>query len=246
MPPGMFPPFSGQMGNAPMQMMGGMGRNPLQTMAGIARNPMQMMGGMGRMSGNPMQAIGRMSSLRPSIPPGGAGANAVAGGGRGLLSRLFQRGGTAAAGNAANAATGFQRAAGGGGLLKGLTNPGSINSFLSNTQNVLRTAQQIGPMVQQYGPLVRNLPSMWKMYRSLKNTSTDDESPGDQADKNTEAESSKNEPLLVESKDNKPAPKKNTGKKKTSSTSAPVTEKEQQSTKKSSFPKGSSMPKLYV
>jgi hypothetical protein len=214
-------------------------------MAGIARNPMQMMGGMGGMSGNPMQAIGRMSSLRPSMPTGGAGANAVAGGGRGLLSRLFQRGGTAAAGNAANAATGFQRAAGGGSLLKGLTNPGSINSFLSNTQNVLRTAQQIGPMVQQYGPLVRNLPSMWKMYRSLKNTSTDDESPVDQVDEKAEADSSKKEPLLVESTD-KPAPKKNTGKKKTRSTSVPVNATVQKSTKNSSFSKGSSMPKLYV
>ena len=77
MPPGMFPPFSGQMGNGPMQMMGGIGRNPLQTMAGIARNPMQMMGGMGGMSGNPMQAIGRMSSLRPGMSAGGTGANAV-------------------------------------------------------------------------------------------------------------------------------------------------------------------------
>ncbi|MED1205113.1 YqfQ family protein [Heyndrickxia acidicola] len=243
MPPGMFPPFSGQMRNGPMQMMGGMGRNPLQTMTGIARNPMQMMGGM---SGNPMQAIGRLSSLRPGMSAGGTGANAAASGGRGLLSRLFQRGGTAAAGNVANAATGFQRAAGGGSLLRGLTNPGSINSFLSNTQNVLRTAQQFGPMVQQYGPLVRNLPSMWRMYRSLKNTSSDDETPVDQTDDSTQSEVSAAESQQVESADKTEAPVKNTVKKKTRSTNTSKKATVQKSTGNSSFTKGSSMPKLYV
>ena len=63
---------------------------------------------------------------------------------------------------------GPQQAARGGGLLKSLTNPGTINSFLTNTQKVLTTAQQVGPLVNQYGPIVKNLPMMWKLYRGLK------------------------------------------------------------------------------
>ena len=63
---------------------------------------------------------------------------------------------------------GTQQAARGGGLLKSLTNPGTINSFLTNTQKVLNTAQQVGPLVNQYGPIVKNLPMMWKLYRGLK------------------------------------------------------------------------------
>ena len=38
-------------------------------------------------------------------------------------------------------------------LLKSFTNPSAINGFLTNTQKVLNTAQQVGPMVNQYGPL---------------------------------------------------------------------------------------------
>ena len=36
--------------------------------------------------------------------------------------------------------------AGGGSLLKSFTNPSSINGFLTNTQKVLNTAQQVGPI----------------------------------------------------------------------------------------------------
>ena len=69
----------------------------------------------------------------------------------------------------ATRAFGSQNAAGGGSLLKTLTNPSSINGFLANTQKVLNTAQQVGPMIQQYGPIVKNLPVMWKLYRGFKN-----------------------------------------------------------------------------
>ncbi|WP_338470272.1 VrrA/YqfQ family protein [Niallia sp. XMNu-256] len=61
-----------------------------------------------------------------------------------------------------------QQAAGGGGLLRSLTNPNTINNFLTNTQKVLNTANQVGPLVHQYGPVVKNLPMMWKLYRGLK------------------------------------------------------------------------------
>ena len=66
---------------------------------------------------------------------------------------------------------GVQNAARGGSILQTLTNPASINGFLTNTQKVLNTAQQIGPLVQQvqqYGPIVKNIPAMWRLYKGLK------------------------------------------------------------------------------
>ncbi|MBS4209091.1 VrrA/YqfQ family protein [Bacillus sp. FJAT-50079] len=91
------------------------------------------------------------------------------GGGRNLLSALFQRQGS----QAGNIASGFSRATEGTSLLQGLASPQKIGSFLNQTQQVIKTAQQFGPMVQQYGPLVKNLPAMWKIYRGLKNVDTD-------------------------------------------------------------------------
>ncbi|QWU07927.1 YqfQ family protein [Heyndrickxia coagulans] len=121
-----------------------------------------------RLGGPGMPGQFRAGGQMPGFP-GRAGATAGRGGG--FLSRLFQRGGQTAA---ANPAAAFQRGAAGGGgsLFKSITNPSSISSFLNNTQNVLKTAQQVGPMIQQIqqvGPLVKNLPAMWKLYRGLKN-----------------------------------------------------------------------------
>lgn len=63
---------------------------------------------------------------------------------------------------------GVQQGLQGRGLLKSLTDPSTINHILTNTQKVLNTAGQVGPLVQQYGPIVKNLPMMWKLYRGLK------------------------------------------------------------------------------
>ena len=106
-------------------------------------------------SGNPMMARQRPPQQR---------------GGGGLLSRLFNQGGR---GNQPNIQPfgGFgqqQAVRSGSGLIKTLTNPTTINGFLTNTQKVLSTAQQVGPLVQQYGPIVKNLPMMWKLYRGFK------------------------------------------------------------------------------
>lgn len=93
------------------------------------------------------------------------------GGGGGFLSKLLGKGNQMGAGQSMNAARPFgsqNAASGGGSLLKTLTNPSSINGFLANTQKVLNTAQQFGPMVQQYGPMIKNLPVMWKLYRGFK------------------------------------------------------------------------------
>lgn len=98
------------------------------------------------------------------------GARQPARQGGGILARLLGKGQGAGANfpSFGGAVQGVQRAAGGGGLLNSLSNPATINGFLTNTQKVLQTAQQVGPMVQQYGPLVKNLPALWRLYKGFK------------------------------------------------------------------------------
>lgn len=120
------------------------------------RMPPQSFHPYNRMSSPPMNPT--MRSMQPN------------GRGGGLLSRLL--GGF----NGSGARQGIQpfgglnqgQAARGAGFLKSLTEPNTINHFLTNTQKVLNTANQVGPLVQQYGPIVKNLPMMWKLYRGLK------------------------------------------------------------------------------
>lgn len=119
-----------------------------------------------RMAPRPFHPYNRMAPMNPRIMrnPGPS-----PGRGGGLLSRLLGRANQTGARQGLNALSfGPQQAAQGGGLLKSLTNPGNINAFLTNTQKVLNTAQQVGPLVNQYGPMVKNLPMMWKLYRGLK------------------------------------------------------------------------------
>lgn len=105
-------------------------------------------------------------AMRNTRGPGGGGGS--------FLSNLFQKNSNAAIGNTAK---GFSRGSGSTStsFLQGLANPQKINSFLNQTQQVLGTAKQFGPMVQQYGPIVKNIPSMWKMYRAFKDTPVESE-----------------------------------------------------------------------
>ncbi|WP_187119453.1 VrrA/YqfQ family protein [Bacillus testis] len=61
-------------------------------------------------------------------------------------------------------------AASSGGFLQSIMDPGNLTNMLNNTQRVLQAADSFAPLVQQYGPLVKNIPSMWKLFRGLKNT----------------------------------------------------------------------------
>ncbi|WP_428909151.1 VrrA/YqfQ family protein [Niallia sp. Krafla_26] len=137
-------------------------------------------------------------------------------GGGGFLSRLFNQTGNRAA---VQPFSGFgqQAARGGGGLLKTLSNPNTINGFLTNTQKVLSTAQQVGPMVQQYGPIVKNIPMMWKLYRGLKDApefskNQDESSSSSKSEKKDvasyESSSSDHEADTVEHTNNQPSPSK--------------------------------------
>ncbi|RID83973.1 hypothetical protein D1970_14540 [Mesobacillus zeae] len=168
--------------------------------------------------------LGFPSGRMPGAGPlAGMGRRARQGGG--LLARLLGRG-NPSGGMASFPGAG---AAGrtGGGLLQAFANPGSINGFLANTQQVLRTAQTFGPMVKQYGPLVRNLPSMWKLYRELKNAPDHDSEGQDNEDKGAETLS----PDIAEIAHSKEVHKMESPKKKG---------------KTQAKARGASLPKLYV
>jgi hypothetical protein len=133
------------------------------------------------MRGPGSSPFGMMGQPRPMQGNFQRGAPQKSGGG--LLSKILNRGNTAQSApsqfNPLQGAAGFQRSSqAGGSFLKNLMNPGSINGFLNNTQNVLKSAQQMGPMIQQfqqYGPLVKNLPAMWKLYRGLSAADPEEE-----------------------------------------------------------------------
>lgn len=167
---------------------------------------------------SPFQMPRPMGRSPFSLPRGQGG-----GGGPGnMLASLFQR---QAPNQASNIAAGFQRASEGGSLLKGLTNPGKIQSFLTNTQQVLKTAQQIGPMVQQYGPIVKNIPSIWKLYRGLKNNADDKKDTTESTEKTEESK----DKIETETNDNQKKHKKLSEQK-----------------TKTKTEKGASKPKLYI
>ncbi|QPC48407.1 hypothetical protein G8O30_07985 [Mangrovibacillus cuniculi] len=110
------------------------------------------------------------SSQRTSRGLGAStGSKGAGGSSGGILSKLFSRGNSTGGAAAKAATSGFQRsgAAAGGSVLKSVANTGNIQSFLTNTQQMIKTAQSVTPMIQQYGPIVKNLPAMWKLYRGL-------------------------------------------------------------------------------
>lgn len=197
---------------------------------------------------HPYQGMRGMRGPGPSgfgmMNPRGMQGNFQGGTGRksgGLLAKILNRGGSsqtaASQFNPLQGAAGFQRnaQAGGGSFIKNMLNPGSLNGFLNNTQQVLKTAQQVGPMlqqVQQYGPLVKNLPAMWKLYRGLSAAEVEDEDSGNEFSDEIQEEES----IEVHSESE---PKRKRPKKKQKKTHVSERTKKTQT-------KGGSQPKLYV
>ncbi|MFT8320363.1 MAG: VrrA/YqfQ family protein [Bacillus sp. (in: firmicutes)] len=187
------------------------------------RNPYQR----GMMGGRMMQQPGPANFRNPMM---GGGPPARNGGGGGILSKLIGGGNSSAStatGNIANA--GARSASSGGGILKAITNPASINGFLANSQKFLNTASQFGPMINQYGPMVRNIPAMWKLYRGLKNTASSDDDTAGTTEK------------PIEKKKSIPA---KSASKEVSIDSTGIEEWETADTPEK--PKGPSLPKLYI
>ena len=57
----------------------------------------------------------------------------------------------------------------------------SITGIIGNMQRAVQTAQQVTPMIQQYGPIVKNLPSLYKIFKEVN---IDDPSETKKAAKN--------------------------------------------------------------
>ncbi len=43
----------------------------------------------------------------------------------------------------------------------------SITGIIGNMQRAVQTAQQVTPMLQQYGPIVKNIPSLYKIFKEV-------------------------------------------------------------------------------
>lgn len=49
--------------------------------------------------------------------------------------------------------------------------------WLEQARQVMATAEQMRPLIDQYGPLVKNLPAMWKLYRTVQSMPDPDSEP---------------------------------------------------------------------
>lgn len=129
----------------------------------------------------PMGRMGQMGSMRHMRQMRQMGANGYSqrGSGGGLLAKILGKSNPAMGGGFPglfSSASGGSSAASGGSFLKTLANPTAISGFLNNTQQVLSAFQQITPLVSQYGPIIKNIPTMWKLYRGLKDATTETDS----------------------------------------------------------------------
>lgn len=141
------------------------------------RGAFPLRGGGGVSQGFRNQGGGLLRNLRatnfsnPPIPQQSSGGGFLArlfGGGHGMVQNPAVSSGL----QALNPARALPAA--GSGIVETAGKLGGINKFLSNTQHVLKAAQTLGPVVQQYGPLIKNLPAMWKLYRSLNDEEESD------------------------------------------------------------------------
>jgi YqfQ-like protein len=136
---------------------------------------------------------------------------------------------------------GRSTSSGGGGLgsiLQTLSRPEGISGFLNNTQQVIKTAQTIGPMIQQYGPIVKNLPVMWKLYKGFKDLPSNESTEENTSDSVSEAEEETSVMVETDVSEEESVPKKAVRKKHTKSVET-VEEIPQKH-------RGNSIPKLYI
>jgi hypothetical protein len=218
-------------------MRGGYGmqtrqRFPVQRGMMVRQGPFtgngQMMGPFG--SGGPMMGPPRQYGGNPMM--GRSPGQRRSGGG--LLSKILGGKGTGSQGGVLGGmqATGHSASSGAGGIgsiLKTLSNPNGLSGFLNNTQQVLQTAQSLGPMIQQYGPIVKNLPAMWRLYKGLKDAPSEEK-----AVESSSMDSGPEEPIQSITTGKKKRTKRQTNTQSITEDKKPIERK------------GSSLPKLYI
>jgi hypothetical protein len=213
-----------------MPFQGGMGSGPFGPRSQMMNPGFSPFGGRNPMMGAPSNPFGRGNT--PMMGQMMGRPNPMNTGRGGLLSKFL--GGRSQTGGFMGMQAAGKAASGGGGLLQTLSNPGGLTSMLNNTQQMLKTAQSIGPMIQQYGPMVKNLPAMWKIYKGFKNASKTTDEAKDEKNQPTAVatdESSNNEEAINRTPKNKEKPKNNP---------------QQTPSKRNSSQKGSSVPKMYI
>ncbi|WP_102707098.1 VrrA/YqfQ family protein [Terribacillus saccharophilus] len=151
----------------------------------------------------------------------------TSGGLPGVLQKILRRGSRGAQTGARVALPATSSSSGGVSLL----------DMLNHTQSALRAAESFMPMVQEYGPMVKNLPSMFKMMKALKDINFDED------DEETASE--------TEAKyENQDKDKSEEGNKSLTPISTPISKEEkappQQKLKKSGSGSGKSLPKMYI
>lgn len=81
---------------------------------------------------------------------------------------------------------------------------GTITNTLTKVQQVLKAVENAAPIVQQYGPMVKNLPTMFKIIKALKESddvaddeeNTDDDIQEDFFDEDDQKSSGSSTPKL--------------------------------------------------
>ncbi|PAD39291.1 hypothetical protein CHH53_05900 [Terribacillus sp. 7520-G] len=99
----------------------------------------------------------------------------------------------------------------------------SLLDMLNHTQNALKAAESFMPMVQEYGPMVKNLPSMLKMMKALKDIDFDEEEAAPEAEEKDKSKQENQRRSSAQKEAGKPA---------------------KQETRRSKS--GESLPKLYI
>lgn len=175
--------------------------------------------------------MGPMNMMQPQQPSRGGG----------LLARILGGAGRNQGFNS-TARAAAQGQPGAGSVLKSLGNPDTINTFLANTQNVINTAQKFGPLIEQYGPLIKNLPSMWKLYRGIKSSDSQSEVENETKKNEKTAGGQDFEKRRQDRKVSHEKSKDNLGQKRTESTE----EISSSGNKVKKEGKGESIPKLFI
>lgn len=57
-----------------------------------------------------------------------------------------------------------------------VSSPLPLTGFLANAQSLFNQAQQFTPYFQQAAPMLKNLPALWRMYRSFKGNTEEESS----------------------------------------------------------------------
>ncbi len=127
-------------------------------------------------------------------------------------------------------------------------NPERLTHFLGQTQQFLHTGQQVISLYQQYGPLIRNLPALWKMYRSMLQNDAEQENENtakrtDEVPDDVEENETKDHPETEEAYSGTEQESKNDANDQEATEKKPVKENRE---RRDEYTIRESIPKLYI